>query len=157
MHIYIYMHMVVLLGYCQEWLTIFFRESCMSRLTRTKHCLEVSDVSGQIKYVLRLLLFHCFNSLAFSSARFLYVFELLFGKRASRIFFLESSFCSWEFCFVSPQVYVLCNYISGIKMSNFMYLDVTLGPQIHLYCTDAELIYNRCHFVNHTLLYYFIK
>jgi len=69
--------------------------------------------------------------------------------------FLHSSF--FFFCFVSPQVYVLCNYISGIKMCNFMYLDVTLGPQIHLYCTDAELIYDSCHFVNHTLLYYFIK
>lgn len=57
----------------------------MSRLTRTKGCLDVSDVSGQIKCVLRPLLFHCFNSLTFSSARFLYVFELLFGKRISRI------------------------------------------------------------------------
>lgn len=42
-------------------------------------------------------------------------------------------------------------------MSNFMVLGVTLGLQIHLYRTDAELIYNKCHFVNQALLYYFIK
>lgn len=121
----------------------------MSRLTRRNGCLDVSNASDQIKCVVRPLLLNFFSSLTFCSARFLYVFELLFGKRINGIlFFLPSTFCSWEFCSVTSLCSLMCNYISGIKMSNLMHFDVTLGLQIHCYHTESELTYNSCHFVN---------
>lgn len=144
-----YRLMVVLLGCCWGWLTPSVRKNSISRLTRRNGCLDVSNASGQIKYVVRPLLFEFFSSLTFHSARFLYVFELLFGKRVNRIlFFLQSTFCSWEFCSVTSLCLLMCNYISGIKMFNLVYFDFALGLQIHSCHTDSELTCNSCHFVN---------